>query len=74
MREDYDGYRDEYDGGSIMLAETMPKARKEHGCTYCSNTIKVGERYRRQVGIVEHAMAWTKTCQDCLATERGDYA
>lgn len=47
--------------------DTYPKARREHRCSDCGRTIRVGEKYRRGVGM-DNGTAWTwKECLHCQA-------
>ncbi len=42
------------------------KARKEHKCSECNSTIKIGEIYEYVSGKWEGDISIYKTCPDCL--------
>ena len=45
--------------------ERFPKARKEHYCDECAQTIKPGEIYQLVVGVWSGDFARFKTCSSC---------
>lgn len=53
--------------GWQLISETEPKAKKEHECVWCGETIKVGERYTRITGTYYgdfDSQAWHPECSD----------
>lgn len=36
-----------------LLSESFPKARKEHRCIWCGQTIQIGEKYRREKSVYD---------------------
>lgn len=55
-----------------LLSETTPKARKEHRCIWCAETILEGERYRREKSIYDGNMqnhAWHLECSEAAIDE-----
>lgn len=42
-----------------------PVAKKEHKCSLCGGTIKIGEQYKRYSGKYEGDMFDHKYCADC---------
>ena len=53
--------------GWQLLSETKPRARTEHKCIWCDETINVGERYTRIVGVYYGEFqndAWHRECAD----------
>lgn len=56
---DFDGETAEF------FSERMVKARKDHVCTECGDTIKKGDTYEYVVGKWEGDFDYYKTCQTC---------
>lgn len=54
----------EYEGPMAMRT-VMRKARKEHRCCECSNTIKIGDIYEYVSGIWDNQASSYKTCGLC---------
>jgi hypothetical protein len=51
---------------TTYVAEKYPiTARKEHVCTECYDTIKVGEQYERAVAFGDYGISTFKTCRLC---------
>ena len=46
--------------------KTIRKARKEHWCTECSDTIKKGERYEYVTSFYDGGWSEYKTCLPCV--------
>ena len=44
---------------------TYPKARKQHKCEYCEQTIEVGQKYSYETGKYEGDMFVRKLCCTC---------
>lgn len=56
------------DGDAEHLSTTHVKAaRKEHRCTDCARTIRVGESYVADTWLFEGSVDTTKGCADCAA-------
>ena len=61
-----------YDGGrdrGLLLSLASPRARQEHTCVECGDTILVGAIYHREVNKYnwEKGLFVAKTCGDCFA-------
>lgn len=57
------------DGGDEPPAfchTTMPRARKEHRCTECHETIAVGDRHEATRGKWASSMSTFRTCLSCV--------
>jgi hypothetical protein len=59
---------DDGDGGYAV--ETYPKARKQHICTECRDTISPGETYERAAVFSDGHVSTFKTCRLCLRIRR----
>ena len=57
------------DSGGFLLSSASPRARKEHTCTECGDTISKGDIYHREVLKYdwEGGLFVAKTCGNCLA-------
>lgn len=53
------------DGYAELYQSTMRKARKEHRCRECGNTIKPGEMYEYTVIVFDGDFSTKKTCEKC---------
>lgn len=56
---------DGYEDGPSCCTESIRKARKEHWCCECRETIKVGDRYEYVSGIWDGRADSYKTCLLC---------
>jgi len=59
----------DHDPASV-LEEKMVKARKEHECCECGETIKRGERYELVKGCWDGSWGTYKTCEPCVRIRR----
>lgn len=53
-----------------LISESTPKARKEHKCIWCGETIHEGEHYHREVCTFEgdfHNNPWHLECDDAAS-------
>lgn len=50
-----------------LLSEVRPKARKEHRCIWCSQSIPVGETYVRETSVYDGEMQDHKWHEECLS-------
>ena len=55
------------DYGPEVAETTYPKARKEHICGECGETIKKGQKYENFRGLYEDRWSTHKTCMRCVA-------
>ena len=55
----------DYDPASILSAKVV-KARKEHRCCECGETIKKGEKYELVKGLWDGSWSTYKTCEMCV--------
>jgi len=53
-----DGYNDVYD-------ERFPRARKEHECEACGETIRAGDQYARVAIVFDRSAETVKRCMRC---------
>jgi hypothetical protein len=53
--------------GVVVLADTEPRARKEHKCQLCERTIERGETYTAQRNIFDGRLYTFKACRQCMA-------
>jgi hypothetical protein len=51
----------------IVSTETKPVARKEHLCSECGRTIRVGEKYHKLTGLCDGRWETDRTCNHCMA-------
>jgi len=61
-----------YDEDADFYDERNPRAKKEHICCECGETIKVGETYNKVTGKWDGNICSYKTCMPC-ANIRRDY-
>jgi hypothetical protein len=54
------------DGDGETLSVKTPKARKEHICGECHQTINTGEKYEVYTGTWEGDFFTAKTCSSCV--------
>lgn len=63
-----------YTGGDVelpaLITITMRKARKEHKCYECGDTILPGDLYENVRGLWDGAWSEYKTCRVCTAIRR----
>lgn len=64
-------YIDDYDPATVHSTKTI-RARKEHTCTECGETIKVGLLYEAVRGKWDGRWDYFKTCARCVLV-RSDY-
>lgn len=50
----------------VVFEEHWPKARKEHVCVECGETIKLGQRYEYASGLWDGFWDHHKTCKTCV--------
>ena len=71
---------DDSDDRCTVISEANYTARKDHRCTECGRAICIGEAYRRETIVFEHARSTWKTCLHCqrvrdwLSVECGGWA
>lgn len=53
---------------SDFYSQQQVKARKEHKCYWCGDTIMPGEKYYRVAGIYEGDFSTRKECDTCNTT------
>lgn len=51
---------------STMIDSRINKARKEHKCHECGDTINIGEKYHVQKEVYEGCFSTHKTCLPCM--------
>lgn len=49
-----------------IIRESDPTARKEHKCCECGRTIKIGEEYHYEFGVLAGDKCTYKTCSGCM--------
>lgn len=54
------------DGAASCSSTTIRKARKDHRCVECRETIKAGDRYEFVSGVWDGEPAAYKTCLSCV--------
>ncbi len=56
----------DYDNGPKFYRTTRPRARKEHCCTECRETIPIGAHYEHTTGKWDLSMCTQRTCLSCV--------
>lgn len=62
----------EHDGAAEVYSQVLRRARKEHDCGECADTIMPGDLYEHFSGLWEHGWETHKTCARCVNV-RNDY-
>jgi hypothetical protein len=55
----------DFGDASVSLGATWPRARKPHRCDACRETIKPGEKYRREGHVLDGGMWTSMHCHRC---------
>jgi hypothetical protein len=57
----------DFDEPCKIISVQKTRARKEHKCMECNNTISAGTLYEKYVGVSENKIFKHKTCLSCLS-------
>lgn len=54
------------DGSIDFVSDKIVKARKQHKCCECGDTIEPGTTYEKTVGVWDREFSTFKTCEACV--------
>jgi len=55
----------DFEDGPSILREKLVKARKQHKCCECGNTIEIGDEYEYVFGVWDGESSQFHTCEKC---------